>query len=118
MLSLIDFSLKYFLTNSSNLRAGLGRLSRHSIPHRLSHSRQHCVTKASAAKVLKAHELFKKIKEGHPEIIERCEYGIADRGYDDGKLIGKLWDNYDIKPVIDIRNMWKDEEETKALVTM
>ena len=63
----------------------------------------YCVTKASAAEVLKAHELFEKIKEGHPEVIERCEYGIADRGYDDGKLIEKLWDDYDIKPVIDIR---------------
>ena len=75
----------------------------------------YCVTKASAAEVLKAHELFEKIKEGHPEVIERCEYGIADRGYDDGKLIEKLWDDYDIKPVIDIRNMWKDGEETKAI---
>jgi len=65
--------------------------------------------------VLKANELFEKIKEGHPEVIERCEYGIADRGYDDGKLIRKLWDDYDIKPVIDIRNMWKDGEETKAI---
>ncbi len=47
-----------------------------------------------------AHELFEKIKEGHPEVIERCEYGIADRGYDDGKPIRKLWDDYDIKRVI------------------
>ena len=47
-----------------------------------------------------AHELFEKIKESHPEVIERSEYGIADRGYDDGKLIRKLWDNYDIKRVI------------------
>ena len=73
------------------------------------------VTKASVAEMPVAHELFKKIKEGHPEIIERCEYGIGDRGYDDGKLIEKLWGDYGIKPVIDIRDMWKDEEETKAL---
>ncbi len=47
----------------------------------------YCVTKASGAESPKEHKLFKKIKEEHPEIIERCEYGIGDRGYDDGKLI-------------------------------
>ena len=74
-----------------------------------------CVTKASVAEAPMAHKLFKKIKERHSEIIERCNYGIADRGYDDGKLIEELWDKYGIKPVIDIRDMWKDGEETKAL---
>ena len=74
-----------------------------------------CVTKASVAEAPMAHKLFKKIKEVHSEIIERCNYGIADRGYDDGKLIEELWDEYRIKPVIGIRDMWKDGEETKAL---
>jgi len=74
-----------------------------------------CVTKASAAETPMAHKLFEKIEKDHPEILERCEYGIADRGYDDGKLLENLWDDYDIKPVIDIRDMWKDGEETKAL---
>jgi transposase len=73
------------------------------------------VTKASEAEGPIGHELFKNIEKEHPEIIERCEYGIGDRGYDDGKLVAKLWDGYGIKPVIDIRNMWKDGEETKAL---
>jgi len=74
-----------------------------------------CVTKASAAETPMAHTLFEKIKKDHPKIVERCKYGIADRGYDDGKLVEKLWDEYGIKPVIDIRDMWKDGEETKAL---
>jgi transposase len=74
-----------------------------------------CVTKATGAEAPVAHKLFKKIKKEHPKIIERCRFGIADRGYDDGKLIEKLWDEYRIKPVIDIRDMWKDGEETKAL---
>jgi len=74
-----------------------------------------CVTKASVAEIPVAHDLFKKIKEKHPDIVKRCEYGLGDRGYDDGKLIKKLWDEYGIKPVIDIRDMWKDGEETKVL---
>lgn len=73
------------------------------------------VTKGSAGEAPIAHELFEEIEEKHPEIMKRCEYGIGDRGYDDGKLIEKLWDEYGIKPVIDIRDMWRDGEETKAL---
>ena len=75
----------------------------------------YCVTKASGAEAPMAHKLLKEIKKEHPEILARCEYGIADRGYDDGKLVKKLWDEHGIKPVIDIRNAWKDGEETKAL---
>ena len=74
-----------------------------------------CVMKASAAESPIARAVFKQLKKDHAEIIDRCEYGIADRGYDDGKLIKVLWDCYGIKPVIDIREMWKDGEETKAL---
>ena len=40
---------------------------------------------------------------------------MADRGYDDSKLHRLLWDEHDIKPVIDIRNLWKDGEETRLL---
>ncbi len=75
----------------------------------------YCVTKGSVAEAPIGHKLFKKMKKEHPEIIAGCEYGIADRGYDDGKLIKDLWDEYGIKAVIDIREMWKDGEETKAL---
>ena len=74
-----------------------------------------CVTKGSVAETPRAHALFKQLKKEHSEILDRCEYGIADRGYDDGKLVEKLWNEYGIKPVIDIRDMWKDGEETKAL---
>lgn len=35
--------------------------------------------------------------------------------YDDSKLVTKLWEEYQIKPVIDIRNQWKDREETKQV---
>jgi hypothetical protein len=73
------------------------------------------VTKASAAETPVMHKLFEKVEEKHPEILERCEYAAGDKGYDDGKLIGKLWEDWEIKPVIDIRNMWKDGEQTKVV---
>ena len=73
------------------------------------------VTKASVSEAPIMHKLFDQEKEKHPELIERCEYGIGDRGYDDGKLISKLWDENGIKSVIGIRNLWKDGEETKQI---
>jgi hypothetical protein len=73
------------------------------------------VTKASASEVKQAHRLIDKLKESRPEVLDQCEYLTADRGYDDGKLIEKLWKEYHIKPVIDIRNSWRDGEETKLL---
>ncbi len=73
------------------------------------------VTKASEAEMPKAHDLLDEMEERHPDILEMCEYLDADRGYDDGKLITRLWHSYEIKPVIDIRNMWKDGEDTKVI---
>jgi hypothetical protein len=73
------------------------------------------VTKASSAESPQMHKLYKEVEKQHKELLKRCEYGLGDRGYDDGKLHSRLWDNYKIKPVIDIRNCWKDGEETKQI---
>lgn len=73
------------------------------------------VTPASAAESPVAHELIDKLDENHPEILEDCKYFLGDRGYDDGKLIKVLWDDHWVKAIIDIRNMWKDGEETKVV---
>lgn len=73
------------------------------------------VTKASVSDVQEGHKLIERLAERQPEIIERCEVLTADKGYDDTRLIEKLWDEYQTKPVIDIRNMWKDGEGTRLL---
>jgi len=73
------------------------------------------VTKASEPDINEAHRMIEVIKEERPEILETCETMEADRGYDDTKLIKKLWDDEKIKPVIDIRNMWKDPDGTRQL---
>jgi len=73
------------------------------------------VTKASVPDISEAHRMIDKLAEDRPEILKDCETLEADRGYDDGKLITKLYDEYGIKPVIDIRNCWKDGEETRQL---
>ena len=73
------------------------------------------VTRASASEAPQAHSLLDKVEKTHPEILPRSKHFMADRGYDDGKLITRLWDDYTVKPVIDIRNMWQDGEETKLV---
>jgi hypothetical protein len=73
------------------------------------------LTKASNSEVKEAHGMFDDLAQTHPELIKRCQGFTADRGYDDGKLIVKLWDDYKIKPVIDIRNLWRDQDPTRLL---
>jgi hypothetical protein len=73
------------------------------------------VTKASAAEVPRARKLIKQLQERHPELIEACETVVGDKGYDDGKFIRQLWDRHEIKPVIAIRDCWKDGEPTRLV---
>lgn len=73
------------------------------------------VTKASTAEVPRAHKLLGEMAQSQAEILKACKLFLGDKGYDDGKLITLLWDKHQIKPVIDIRNMWKDGEKTRLL---
>jgi len=73
------------------------------------------VTRASVPDINEAHKLINQMEQKQPNIVERAKMLAADKGYDDTKLIKKLWDQNKIKPVIDIRNMWKDGEKTRLL---
>jgi hypothetical protein len=69
-------------------------------------------TKASKNEIPVAHMLLDNLSE---EKLERAKIYTGDRGLDDGKLHEKLWGKYGIKPVIDIRNSWKDPDGTKLV---
>lgn len=73
------------------------------------------VTRASSSEMTEAHRLVDKLEQRHPELLDECENFLADKGLDDGKLIQRLWDDHGIKPVIDMRNMWKDGESTRLV---
>lgn len=73
------------------------------------------VTKASASDITEGHALLEQTKERQSELLNTAGTLAADRGYDDTKLLVKLWDEHNIKPVIDIRNMWKDPDKTRLL---
>jgi hypothetical protein len=73
------------------------------------------VTKASRSEVKEGHVLIDEMEYRVPVVIGRCLYFAGDKGYDDTKLITKLWGEHEIKPIIGIRNVWKDGEETKLV---
>lgn len=77
--------------------------------------RGYSVTKAAEFDVIKGRRMLKQLAENQPEIMEKAETLAADKAYDDTKLIVACWDDYRIKPVIDIRNTWKDEDKTRLL---
>lgn len=71
--------------------------------------------KASADETTRLPALAEKLHVRHPGLVGRAEELSADKGYDSGKNNALLWDRYGIKPLIDIRSLWKDEDKTKLL---
>lgn len=69
------------------------------------------VTKASDSEQVETREMLKEMKKETPEWVEKCNYFMGDKGYDGTELITWLKEK-GIKPIIDIRNCWKDGEET------
>ncbi len=68
------------------------------------------VTKASTGEQPQVQRLLDQMQERHPELLQRCSRMSADKGYDDHMLINRLWQQHQIKPIIPIRNCWKDGE--------
>jgi len=72
------------------------------------------VTKASASDTKNLLPLVEEVKEKHPQIHEDIDTAAADKGYDSEENCRRLYDEHGMKPVIDIRRMWRDKE-TKLL---
>lgn len=73
------------------------------------------LTKASVAEQPMAQVLLDQLEDRHGWLLGSCEELTADKGYDDGKLIRRLWDKHQIKGVIPIRDQWKDGEKTRRV---
>ena len=75
------------------------------------------LTKASGAEQPQARQLCKHLEERHNPLVERCEAMMGDKGVDDETLLKLLWDDLRIKPVIDIRNCWREADggDTRVL---
>ncbi len=59
------------------------------------------VTPASTGEQPVMDELFIELAQVHPELIERCDHTMFDKGYDSKDRISVLWEKYGIKGVID-----------------
>lgn len=70
---------------------------------------EYTVTKASKGE---REQLKKHLKMLPEEIRNKIETLSADKGYDSEDIIQTI-KSYGIKPIIDIRNQWKDKEKTK-----
>ena len=70
------------------------------------------VTRASRHDIGKMLPMIEEAKQKHFEDIETL---AGDKAYDSGPHNQVLYDEHGIKPVIDIKNHWKDGEETKLL---
>jgi hypothetical protein len=68
------------------------------------------VTAASASEVVELDSLIQNSFEQTPSLAQRCEDFSADRGLDSGGIKAMLWDDYGIRPVIDIRELWREEK--------
>jgi len=68
------------------------------------------VTKASASDTKHLLPLVEDLKEKHPQIHGDIDKAAADKGYDSEENCRRLYDEHGIKPVIDIRRMWRDKE--------
>lgn len=65
------------------------------------------VTKASASDPTVGKEMIEDLALRRRYLLDNAHFFLGDKAYDDTDLISKLWDSYGIKPVIDIRDLWK-----------
>ena len=74
------------------------------------------VTRASESDTKQLLPMVEEVKQKHPQIYKDMKQVTADKGYDSEGNCRDLYDEHGIKPVIDIRCMWRDKE-TKSLDT-
>ena len=74
------------------------------------------VTRASVSEVGELDRMIDGLFTQDPGLAKRCRYFSADRGLDSGALKKKLWDNHRIHPIIDNRELWREEKQNQNYV--
>ena len=69
------------------------------------------VTQASVSEVKRLSEAIDELFTREPQLAERCADFSADKGLDSGPLKAKLWDEHRIRPLIDTRDLWREEKQ-------
>ena len=67
------------------------------------------VTRASRSEHKALAEGLDGLFGAEPGLARRCADFVADRGLDSGPLRRRLWDGHRIRPLVDVREMWREE---------
>ena len=67
------------------------------------------LTAASSSDMTHLLPLVEDVEKHHPAIHKDISENAADKGYDSAENNSVLYDDHDIKPVIDTREMWKNK---------
>jgi len=67
------------------------------------------VTEASRSDSSELLPMMRELEQMVPEVVKRAETLSGDKAYDSRKNNEELYDNYGIKPIIQIRDTWKLE---------
>lgn len=68
------------------------------------------VTKASCGEQPTLRQMIRGLYGDSPELASRCSDFSADRGLDSVETKALLWDDFQIRPLIDTREMWRTEK--------
>ena len=69
------------------------------------------LTPASHSEQVELRAMIDELFDAHSELAARCQDFSADRGLDCAETKARLWDEYCIRPLIDTREMWREEKQ-------
>ena len=69
------------------------------------------LTPASTSEQTELRDMIRETFAQAPELADRCDDFSGDRGLDSAETKALLWDDYDIRPLIDTRELWRDEKQ-------
>jgi hypothetical protein len=69
------------------------------------------ITKASTSDYPTLLPLVEQLDQRHPGLLDQTDFLSGDKGYDSEANNRELWDTYGINPIIDTRNLWKEEPQ-------
>ena len=69
------------------------------------------VTPTSTSEQIELRDMIKETFAQAPELTERCSDFSADRGLDSAETKALLWDDGDVRPLIDTRELWCEEKQ-------
>ena len=69
------------------------------------------VTAASCGEGKQLRRMLHQLMDEEPKLAQRAQQFTVDRGLDHKKIKTMLWDDYEIRPIIDLRKLWRVEKQ-------